>query len=45
MIPVMGYPISYFVDSEGTIVAAPVIGAPADIARYEDYITELIQEE
>ena len=45
MIPVLCYPISYFVDSEGTIVAAPVIGASADIAQYEDYINELLKEE
>ena len=45
VIPIPCYPVSYFVDSEGTILAAPVQGAPADMSKYEEYIDELLEKE
>lgn len=45
VIPIPCYPVSYFVDSEGTILAAPIKGAPADMSKYEEYIDELLVEE
>ena len=32
------YPTSFFVDSEGTILAAPFKGAPAEMSAYEEKI-------
>lgn len=43
-IPIPRYPVSYFVDSEGTIIAPPMEGAPADMSTYEEYIDELLEE-
>ena len=38
-----GYPTSYFVDSEGTILAAPYVGAPQDMSSYERVIDQLLE--
>lgn len=43
-IPIPCYPVSYYVDSEGTIIAPPMEGAPADMSTYEEYIDELLEE-
>lgn len=37
-----GYPTSYFVDSEGTILTPPVIGFPGDVSVYENAIYDLL---
>ena len=45
VIPIPCYPVSYFVDSEGTILAPPVKGAPNDIRTYEEILDELLEAE
>ena len=42
---IRGFPTSYFVDSEGKILAEPVIGVPKDISTYENTIDKLLSGE
>ena len=39
------YPTSYYVDREGRILGAPTVGAPADMALYENTIASLMKGE
>ncbi len=39
------FPTSYFVDSEGTILSVPYVGAPKDRSNYEKYIDGLLNGE
>ena len=39
---IQGFPSSYFVDSEGTILAPPVVGAPSDMSSYEEVFNALL---
>ncbi len=40
-----GFPTSYFVDSEGTILSVPYVGAPQDRSNYETFIDSLLNGE
>ena len=42
MFEITGFPVSYFVDSEGTILSLPFEGAPADMSAYEERIDSLL---
>ena len=42
---IRAFPTSYFVDSEGTILSVPYVGAPVDRSRYENYIDSLLNGE
>ncbi len=39
------FPTSYYVDSEGTILSIPCVGAPKDRSNYEKYIDGLLNGE
>ena len=46
-LPLSGYPTSFFVNSEGTIVTRPFAGVPrsGDVAEYEELIDQLLAQE
>ena len=46
-LPLSGYPTSFFVNSEGTIVSRPFAGVPrsGDVAEYEELIDQLLAQE
>ncbi len=45
VLEIPGFPTSYFVDSEGTILSVPYVGAPMDRSNYETFIDSLLNGE
>ena len=42
---ITAYPTSFFVDSSGKILSAPMVGAPEDMSKYENFIDGLLRGE
>ena len=42
MFPTMGWPTSYFIGKDGTLLAPPMTGAPSDMSVYENIIDKLL---
>ena len=45
VLDIPAFPTSYFVDSEGTILSVPYVGAPEDRSNYQKYIDGLLNGE